>query len=95
MDLLNFVLAIALIIISLQAGQTWIVFALIILSVLTFKSLKISLALILSAVSVYFLLSTGDPFANFPLIIGLRQEFRKLSVEFFVFKKTLFVKKEF
>ncbi len=69
MDLLNFVLSILLIFIALQAQQMWIVFALIILSILTFKSFKIALALIVSAVVVYFAFGSGDLLSNFPLII--------------------------
>ncbi|MDO8634439.1 MAG: hypothetical protein Q7K34_04075 [archaeon] len=69
MDLMNFILAIILIVIALQYGQTWIVFALIILSILTFKSFKTSLALVFSALIVYFVFSAADPLENFPLML--------------------------
>lgn len=69
LDVLNFVLAIALIIAALQYGQNWIVFALIILSVLTFNSFRIALALIAAAVIIYFAFASDDLFQNFPLVL--------------------------
>lgn len=69
MDLMNFILAIILIVIALQYGQAWIVFALIILSILTFKSFKTALALVFSALIVYFVFSASDSLENFPLML--------------------------
>ncbi|GEM_PF-3570371 len=69
MDLINYALAIFLMYLALQAGQIWIMFALIILSVLTVKSLKVSIAIVVSAVVVYFAFGSGDLVSNFPLIL--------------------------
>ncbi len=69
MDYFNFLLSMVLIFLSFQYGQNWIIFAILILSVLTIKSFKAVLALILGTLALYLLIDNGNFGSSFPLIV--------------------------
>lgn len=69
MDSFNFLVSIILIFLALQYQQAWIVFAILILSVLTIKSFKAVIGLVAAAIILYVLIGYGEVQAYFPLVI--------------------------
>ena len=69
MDPFNFLVAIILIYLALQYSQVWIVFAILILAVLTIKSFKAVVGLIAAALIMYIFVDYDGIQNYFPLVI--------------------------
>ncbi|AJF60246.1 MAG: hypothetical protein J4224_00950 [Candidatus Diapherotrites archaeon] len=69
MDTFNFLVSILLIIIAIQYQQNWIVFAILIISILSTRSLSTAITLIISTIVVYAVLGSGDISSLFPVVV--------------------------
>jgi len=74
MDTFTFLVAILLMIIALQYGQNWIVFAILAITILSTRSVATTIALIVAVFVLYIFAGSGDlntywPFLVFGLII--------------------------
>ncbi len=69
MDLFNFLVTIILVFLAVQYHQPWIVFAILIISILTIKSLRLTIGLVAAALLMYFFFDSGSIQSYFPLII--------------------------
>jgi len=73
MDTFNFLVSVLLMMIAIQSGETWIVLAVLTISVITAKELSTVVAFILSTIVLYFVVGTGNedlwPLAIFVIII--------------------------
>lgn len=74
MDTFNFLVSILIMMIAIQAGETWIVLAVLIISILTSKEASTVVAFIIATIVLYIVVGTGEvnslwPIAIFGLII--------------------------
>lgn len=73
MDTFNFLVSILIMMIAVQSGETWIVLAVLTISVITSKELSTVIAFILSTIVLYIVVGTGNqdlwPLAIFVIII--------------------------
>jgi Sec-independent protein secretion pathway component TatC len=57
--------------IAVQSGQNWIVFAVLIISIITSKEFSTTLLLLISTAVIYFIAINGEPDLWIPAIFGL------------------------
>lgn len=68
-DSFNFLVSVILIFLALQYQQAWIVFAILILSVFTIKSMKAIVGLVAASLILYLLLDYGSIASYFPFVV--------------------------
>lgn len=71
MDTFNFLLSILFMFIAVQSGQNWIVFAVLVISVLTSKEISTTILLLISTGVIYFVAISGEADLWIPAIFGL------------------------
>ena len=69
MDYFNLLVSMILIFLAMQYGQNWIIFAIMIISVLTIKSFRAIAVLVIGTLALYLLFDNGDLNSSFPLIV--------------------------
>ena len=73
MDTFNFLVSVLLMMIAIQSGETWIVLAILTISIITSKELSTVIAFILSTIVLYVVIGTGNtdllPLGIFAIII--------------------------
>ncbi|MCR4368347.1 MAG: hypothetical protein NUV67_00395 [archaeon] len=69
LDTFNFLVSVLLMMIAIQFGQTWLVLAILVISVLTSKDLSTVLAFLISTGVLYIVAFTGDVESLWPVVV--------------------------
>ncbi|PIN85036.1 MAG: hypothetical protein COV47_04325 [Candidatus Diapherotrites archaeon CG11_big_fil_rev_8_21_14_0_20_37_9] len=72
MDTFNFIVSVLIMLMALQMQQLWIVFAVLVISILTSKDMSTVIAFIISAIVLFFVVGSGEVNELWPVaIVGL------------------------